>query len=195
MPDDASPQPSAVPVTSRNVGSSRPGTPGDHPRSARSTGPDAPHDQPTQFASRDYDSDDPEQWPTGRLLSSVARNLEREWNSHLSGWDLNHASMPVLLHLLGGARPQRALAAENGVTEQTMSRIVDRLERNGHVVRGTDPHDRRRRMVDITAEGRAAAFAAADPRRGEEVATRGLSADQIVTLRELLLAMVRAQQG
>src|SRR5690606_39534189 len=90
----------------------------------------------------------------GRLLFAVARRIEREWNAHLGRWDLNHAGFPVLMHLLGGPQSQRALADESGVTEQTMSRIVARLERAGYVTRTDDPTDRRRRLVAITTDGR-----------------------------------------
>ncbi|WP_069387992.1 MarR family winged helix-turn-helix transcriptional regulator, partial [Cellulosimicrobium cellulans] len=105
-------------------------------------------------------SSDPTRWPTGRLLFAVARRIEREWNAHLGQWDLNHAGFPVLMHLLGGPRSQRELAAESGVTEQTMSRIVARLERSGYVTRTGDPADRRRRAVELTEAGRDAGRAA-----------------------------------
>ena len=42
------------------------------------------------------------EWPTGRMLSAVARRIEREWNAHLAHWDLNHASLPVLAFLSRG---------------------------------------------------------------------------------------------
>ncbi|GII98071.1 DNA-binding MarR family transcriptional regulator [Sediminihabitans luteus] len=137
--------------------------------------------------------DDLTRWPTGRLLSAATRHVEREWNAHLAGWGLNHASFPVLMHLLRGPRTQRELAAENKVTEQTMSRILDRLERTGHVSRALDPHDKRRRTVSITDAGRAAAFSAAEPRRADEISTQGLDGEQIDTLRALLIAMVRSR--
>jgi MarR family transcriptional regulator, organic hydroperoxide resistance regulator len=137
-------------------------------------------------------SKEPKDWPTGRLLSAVTRRIEREWNHHLDGWDLNHASLPVLLHLLAGPRDQRRLAAESHVTEQTMSRIVARLERSGYITREDDPTDRRRRAVAITPAGRTAALAAASPRPAEQLSTRGLTDEQVVTLREILIDMVKA---
>ncbi|RXR23109.1 MarR family transcriptional regulator [Oerskovia turbata] len=137
-------------------------------------------------------SREPKDWPTGRLLSAVTRRIEREWNHHLDGWDLNHASMPVLLHLLAGPRTQRQLAAESHITEQTMSRILARLERSGYITREDDANDRRRRAVAITPSGRTAALAAASPRPAEELSTRGLSEEQIATLREILITMVEA---
>ena len=142
----------------------------------------------TGFA--DPASSDPPQWPTGRLLFAVARRIEREWNAHLAHWDLNHAGFPVLMHLLAGPRSQRELAAASGVTEQTMSRIVARLERSGYVSRTGDPADRRRRAVAITATGRDAGLAAARRRPAEDLATRGLDDDQVAALREVLLAML-----
>ncbi|MCB7135482.1 MarR family winged helix-turn-helix transcriptional regulator [Cellulosimicrobium marinum] len=145
-------------------------------------------DPGTGFA--DPASRNPDEWPTGRILFAVARRIEREWNAHLAHWDLNHAGFPVLMHLLAGPRSQRALAAESGVTEQTMSRIVARLERSGYVSRTGDPDDRRRRAVAITDTGRLAGLAAARRRPAEELVTRGLDEDQVEALRGLLLSML-----
>ncbi|MET7133432.1 MarR family winged helix-turn-helix transcriptional regulator [Cellulosimicrobium sp. MI9406] len=133
---------------------------------------------------------DPQEWATGRLLFAVARRIEREWNAHLGQWDLNHAGFPVLMHLLSGPRSQRVLADESGVTEQTMSRIVARLERAGYVTRTDDPADRRRRAVAITDAGRVAGLAAARRRPAEDLATRGLDDDQIAALRAALLTLL-----
>ncbi len=135
------------------------------------------------------------EWPTGRMLSAVARHIEKEWNDHLRAWDLNHASIPVLFLLTGGPRSQRELAAASGVTEQTMSRIVSRLERSGYVVRQAHPRDRRRHDVVLTEPGRTALFEAGDPRVAEEMSTRGLTPAQVETLREVLGAMMRARRG
>lgn len=136
-------------------------------------------------------SEDPTQWPTGRLLFAVARRIEREWNAHLAGWDLNHAGFPVLMHLLAGPRTQRELADASHVTEQTMSRVVARLERSGYVTRGADTADRRRRVVNVTDPGRSSAVEAARLRPAEDLATRGLTAEQVEVLRGLLLAMLQ----
>lgn len=144
------------------------------------TGPDVGDPAPT----------DPGEWATGRLLFAVARRIEREWNAHLGRWDLNHAGFPVLMHLLGGPRSQRVLADESGVTEQTMSRIVARLERSGYVTRTDDPADRRRRAVAVTPAGREAGLAAARRRPAEELATRGLDDAQVAALRDALLTLL-----
>ena len=132
------------------------------------------------------------EWPTGRMLSAVARRIEREWNAHLEAWDLNHASLPVLFLLPGRPRSQRELAEASGVTEQTMSRIVSRLERSGYVERRAHARDRRRHDVVLTGPGRAALFEAGDPRVAEEMSVRGLSPDQVAALREVLAVMIAA---
>lgn len=137
--------------------------------------------------------DDPSSWATGRLISHVARGLEREWNNHLDDWGLNHASLPVLLHLLRGGRSQREIAGMANVTEQTMSRTVSRLERLGYVARVPDPNDARRHVVQLTDSGRTVAAEAARPESGELIAGAGLSPEQLATLREILVDMVRAQ--
>lgn len=134
--------------------------------------------------------DAPDSWPTGRLISALARRIERAWNTHLGAWDLNHASLPVLALLVAGPRSQRQLAAASGVTEQTMSRIVARLERLGYVTRSPGSDDRRRHSVHLTDLGRGTFLEAGDPTVAEDLSTRGLSPTQVAALRELLLAML-----
>ncbi|MDO8107989.1 MarR family transcriptional regulator [Isoptericola sp. b441] len=132
----------------------------------------------------------PEQWPTGRLFSAVARRIERDWNSHLAHWGLNHASLPVLYLLAGGPLSQRELALSSNVTEQTMSRILARLERQEFVARHPHPSDRRRHQVHLTDAGRATLLEAGDPAYAEDLTLRGLDDEQVGHLRELLLVMV-----
>ncbi|WP_277213136.1 MarR family winged helix-turn-helix transcriptional regulator [Isoptericola croceus] len=143
----------------------------------------------------DPTSDEPADWPTGRLLFTVVRRIEHEWNEHLAAWELNHAGFPVLLHLAGGPRTQRELAAVSGVTEQTMSKVVARLERSGYVTRSTDPADRRRRTVTVTDAGLSAAREAGRRQPAEDLTLRGLDERQARELRELLVTMVRAQRA
>ncbi|SES17689.1 MarR family winged helix-turn-helix transcriptional regulator [Actinokineospora terrae] len=93
-------------------------------------------------------------WPTGRLLSVAARLVEHSWQEFLATRGLTHAGL-IALHLLReGPRTQRALAHGAKVTDQTMSRTVERLHRAGFVERGVDPVDRRRMVVSLTDEGR-----------------------------------------
>jgi MarR family transcriptional regulator, organic hydroperoxide resistance regulator len=93
-------------------------------------------------------------WPTGRLLSTAARLVEHAWAEALEQHGLTHAGM-IALHLLDvGALSQTELAKRARVENQTMSRTVERLEREGFVTRAPDPTDRRRQVVSRTDSGR-----------------------------------------
>lgn len=95
-------------------------------------------------------------WPTGRLLSVAARVVEQRFEEVLSDLGLTHAGLIALHHLSDAPLAQRPLAALCRVTEQTMSRTVERLRRTGHATTRPDDRDRRRLVVEITPKGRAA---------------------------------------
>jgi DNA-binding MarR family transcriptional regulator len=101
-------------------------------------------------------------WPTGRLLSTAARLVEHAWIDALDKLGVSHAGL-IVLHLLEASpATQKCLARRARVEDQTMSRTVERLERDGLVQRAPDPDDRRRRIVELTEEGRAVWSAAGD---------------------------------
>ena len=94
-----------------------------------------------------------ETWPTGRLLSTAARLVEHAWLEALDALGLTHAGL-IVLHLLEDEpATQIDLARGARVEAQTMSRTIERLERDGYVARGSDPSDRRRRIVARTPIG------------------------------------------
>jgi DNA-binding MarR family transcriptional regulator len=80
--------------------------------------------------------------------------VEHDWNAWLAERGLTHAGLLALDALEGGALTQRQLAAASRVEEQTMSRVLDRLARTGHVERRRDTVDRRRLVVSLTRPGR-----------------------------------------
>jgi MarR family transcriptional regulator, organic hydroperoxide resistance regulator len=96
----------------------------------------------------------PDTWSLGRLLSTAARLVEHDWNAWLADRGLTHAGLLALDALEQGALTQRQLAAASRVEEQTMSRVLDRLARTGHVERRRDTVDRRRLVVSLTRSGR-----------------------------------------
>jgi DNA-binding MarR family transcriptional regulator len=101
-------------------------------------------------------ADSMDAWPTGRLLSTAARMVEHAWSEALDQRGLTHAGI-VALHLLGeGPLSQTDLARRARVETQTMSRTIERLEREGLVIRESDLRDRRRHVVTRTESGRAA---------------------------------------
>lgn len=83
------------------------------------------------------------------------------------------------------------LAAAGRMTKQSMSALVDHLERHGYVERGDDPDDARASRIRLTAKGRALAKAnrafirTLEARWGERVGH-----DRIEQLRETLAAIV-----
>jgi DNA-binding MarR family transcriptional regulator len=92
-------------------------------------------------------------WPTGRLLSTAARLVEHAWAEALEKQGLTHAGL-IALHLLdSGALSQTELAKRARVENQTMSRTIERLEREGFVTRAPDLADRRRQVVTRTESG------------------------------------------
>lgn len=117
--------------------------------------PTAPTPAPAP-APAQPNSEDPSTWPTGRLLSTAARLVENRWNEGLAGWGLTHAGFGVIAHLLAGPLSQHQIAGLTMVEDQTISRTLDRLERQGHIARTQDSNDRRRRVVSLTATGREA---------------------------------------
>ena len=136
--------------------------------------------------------DDLPQWATGRLLSTAARLVEHAWDSHLATWGLNHASFAVLWTLERGAMTQRELAAAASVQDQTMSRVLERLDRLGYVSRERSPDDRRRVLVTLTPTGRRVRGEAHDERVAEGLL--GDAVSDLPRLREDLVALVRHAQ-
>ena len=96
----------------------------------------------------------PSGWPTGRLLSTAARLVEQRWNEALARHGLTHAGFGVVAHLMAGPLSQHEVAGLTKVEDQTISRTLDKLERQGHVRRVQDSADRRRRVVSLTDAGR-----------------------------------------
>ena len=135
-------------------------------------------------------ADPPSAWPTGRLLSTAARRVERAWDAYLDRWSLTHASLPVLAILAGGPRSQRELARDLDVTEQTTSRMLLRLERAGYVRRQRHDVDRRRHVVAITAEGFSVLTELNDPAAIDTLVNPRLPDAQLRQLRALLVRML-----
>lgn len=100
--------------------------------------------------------EDPQRWATGRLLSTAARLVEHRWNEGLATYGLTHAGFGVIAHLMTGPLSQHEIAGRTKVEDQTISRTLDRLERQGHIERAQDTTDRRRRIVSVTGSGQQA---------------------------------------
>jgi DNA-binding MarR family transcriptional regulator len=124
-----------------------------------------------------------ETWHTGRLLTAAARMVEHAFDARISELGVTHAGINVLSALADGPITQRELAVRCQVQDQTVSRVIDGLERGGYAVRRRDLSDRRRVLVARTEAGEqalqratevAAGFGFLDDGSAESAACRGL---------------------
>jgi DNA-binding MarR family transcriptional regulator len=91
------------------------------------------------------------------LLSRVGRLGKRELDDRLAEHGLRLRHMAVLAELAdSGAASQLALARSVRLDPSDVTATLDDLQRLGLVERSVDPADRRRRLVALTQEGRAA---------------------------------------
>ena len=100
-------------------------------------------EEPPTTSVRVEAADDLTSWPTGRLLSTAARLVEGAWAARLAEQGLTHDGL-MALHELGQSQPLPVLelASRCQVTPQTMTRTLDRLERDGLVRRERAAGDR-----------------------------------------------------
>lgn len=69
--------------------------------------------------------------------------------------DLTMAHFSVFQHLPPGGARVTTLAMRAQMTKQSMSALVEHLERQGYLERRPDPADKRASVVDLTARGEA----------------------------------------
>lgn len=139
--------------------------------------------------------DDPARWATGRLLSTAARLVEHRWNEGLGAFGLTHAGFGVIAHLVQGPLSQHEIAGLTKVEDQTISRTLDRLERQGHIARVQDPADRRRRIVSVTGSGREAFLAVAGSRLDLEIVDQRIAEHcDLQDFRAALVALVEDEE-
>jgi MarR family 2-MHQ and catechol resistance regulon transcriptional repressor len=128
-------------------------------------------------------------------LARAQASVERRLAHRLQGSGVSHAQLGVLealWHL--GPLCQRELAAKLLSRPPTLTALLNRLERDGLVRRETDPADRRRRRIVLTAEGERT-IARIFPAHAREVAAAFavLSPDERETLARLSRKLGLAQ--
>jgi DNA-binding MarR family transcriptional regulator len=92
---------------------------------------------------------------TASRLHAVAIHLLRHARAADAASGLSAARLSALSVLVfGGARTVTELAEAEQVSTPTMTRLLQRLEADGHVRRRRDPRDRRVVQISATARGR-----------------------------------------
>ena len=97
----------------------------------------------------------PEQVPATSMLP-LWRRVHQELMIRGQKWKLptNAAMVLVHLHLHPEDSEPAAVAAANYFPRQTITFILDQLEREGLAVRKPHPNDRRRKLVVLTSKGK-----------------------------------------
>jgi DNA-binding MarR family transcriptional regulator len=111
--------------------------------------------------------------------------------AELTDLDLTASEINALANLADGrSRTISELCRAVGVRPTTLSSVLDRLERRGHITRGTRPGDRRVVVVKLTSGGRKAATTVRDSvARIEHRALGGLPNNELAVLRQALEAL------
>jgi MarR family transcriptional regulator, organic hydroperoxide resistance regulator len=112
-------------------------------------------------------------------------------SAELVDLDLTASEINVLANLADGrGRTVSELGAAAGARPTTLTSVLDRLERRGHITRGTRPGDRRAVLIELTASGQLAAATIRQAIAGlEHRALDGLPDDAITHLRAALQAL------
>jgi DNA-binding MarR family transcriptional regulator len=108
--------------------------------------------------------------------------------------DLTASEINALANLAGGpGRTVSQLGAAVGARPTTLTSVLDRLERRGHVTRGTRAGDRRSVLIELTDSGREAAAVITATLAGlEHRALKDLPAEAIAGFHAVLTALTEA---
>lgn len=109
--------------------------------------------EPVRDPLRDTDRDSRSQARHADAVRAAAR-LAKVSGSALAEIDLTLPQYRVLVFLDSGGRPASDVAALLDVAPSTVTSVVDGLCARGLVLRGEDPHDRRRVVLALTAHGK-----------------------------------------
>ncbi|GAA3413488.1 MarR family winged helix-turn-helix transcriptional regulator [Paenibacillus hodogayensis] len=137
---------------------------------------------------------EPNHPPEAPLMGLMARLMrQHHYNSHLSlkDQDVHPGQPPVLFELSrhDGLR-QNELAAKMRVKPATVTVMLNRMVKNGHVERRADPSDQRVWRVYLTDKGRSAVKEVHEALNASEAyALQGVTPEEKMLLRRLLLHM------
>jgi DNA-binding MarR family transcriptional regulator len=130
-------------------------------------------------------------WSALLALQRATHATLQELAAELVDLDLTASEINALANLADGrGRTVSELGAAVGSRPTTLTSVLDRLERRGHITRGARPGDRRVVLIELTETGR---LTAATIRQAitdlERRALDGLPAEAIDGLRAALQAL------
>jgi MarR family transcriptional regulator, organic hydroperoxide resistance regulator len=133
-------------------------------------------------------------WSALLALQRATHATLQVLSAELVDLDLTASEINALANLADGrGRTVSELGAAVGTRPTTLTSVLDRLERRGHITRGARPGDRRAVLIELTSSGQLAATtirqAIADL---EHRALDGLPLDAIAGLRTALQALTEA---
>ena len=133
----------------------------------------------------------PSEWSALLALQRATHATLQVLSAELADLDLTASEINVLANLADGrGRTVSELGVAVGTRPTTLTGVLDRLERRGHITRGARPGDRRAVLIELTSSGQLAATtirqAIADL---EHRALDGLPDDAIDCLRAALQAL------
>ncbi len=136
----------------------------------------------------------PSEWSALLALHRVAHATVHALATELAGLNLTASEINALANLADGrSRTVSELAVATGTRPSTLTSVLDRLERRGHITRGARPGDRRAVLIELTPPGRQAAATILQAITGLERRALGtLPASAVAGLRTGLHALTEA---
>jgi DNA-binding MarR family transcriptional regulator len=133
----------------------------------------------------------PPEWSALLALQRATHATVQVLATELVDLDLTASEISTLANLADGrGRTVSELGAAVGTRPTTLTSVLDRLERRGHITRGARPGDRRAVLIELTPSGRQAAATIRQAVTGLEQRALGtLPADAIAALQAALQAL------
>lgn len=124
----------------------------------------------------------------GYWICMTAHCYERAINAELTPQGITYRQCQVLAWLsLEGELSQVELAERMRIEPPTLVRVLDRMERDGLLIRQSCPDDRRRKLIKVLPKAEAVwKKIVACAERVKARATRQMTPEQLRTLQELL---------
>ncbi|MFE2165323.1 MarR family winged helix-turn-helix transcriptional regulator [Streptomyces sp. NPDC059447] len=133
----------------------------------------------------------PSGWSALLALQRATHATLQVLAAELVDLDLTPSEINALANLADGrGRTVSELGAAVGTRPTTLTSVLDRLERRGHITRGTRPGDRRAVLIELTDSGRVASATIRETITAlEHRALDGLPPESLAGLRVALQAL------